>query len=78
MGQTVVSSGSYGDESMEMRATVRSVLAATVAVMALLGCQSDDGPVGGTTAEPEPSGATEEAPPNVTEAAPETEAAPRS
>lgn len=61
-----------------MRQRVRSFIVATAAVVALLGCQSDDAPQDGTTAVPEPSGATEEAPSNATEAAPETEAAPGS
>jgi hypothetical protein len=61
-----------------MRHAIRSLAVVVVAVAALLGCQSDDGPAGGTTAVPEPSGAMEEAPSNATEAAPETEAAPGS
>jgi len=64
-----------------MRQSQRSLLVAVVAVVtvfALMGCSSDDTPTDGTTAVPEPSGATEEAPSQVTEAAPETEAAPRS
>lgn len=59
-----------------MRQSHRALVAAAVTAFVLWGCSSDDGP-DGTTAVPEPSGATEEVPSQATEAAPETEAAPR-
>lgn len=60
-----------------MRQSHRRFIAAAITAFALWGCSSDDDPANGTTAVPEPSGATEAAPSQATGAAPETEAAPR-
>lgn len=53
------------------------LVAAALMALVFWGCTRDEGPAGGTTAVPRPSGATEEVPSQATEAAPETEAAPR-